>query len=325
MYESDTAGISIAHRVILRQARRSRTIAPMREHDVVSDRIRLSVRDHEGGEPALVCLHGLASNARWWDLVAARLAPAHRVVAVDQRGHGRSDRPDSGYRFDDVVADLRGIITALGLHDVVVAGHSWGASVALCYAVAHPDDVVGVVCVDGGAINLRGRLGATWDEAAKVMAPPDLTNVPESLLRSWVEAGPLPEGSDLDTAVEILRGNFEEGEPGQVRPRLSRDHHMQIARALFELDSEELLSQLTRPALFIVADRPGLPPFEPRRTLVEEALVVLGPLAEVRWIDGVHDLPVQRPDEVAHAIEEFASRVAPDAASETAARADEAS
>jgi len=48
----------------------------------------------------LLALHGLASNARWWDLVAGRLAPEHRVVAVDLRGHGRSDRPDTGYGVD---------------------------------------------------------------------------------------------------------------------------------------------------------------------------------------------------------------------------------
>lgn len=281
----------------------------MREYEVDAGRIRLSVRDHAGGDPPVMCLHGLASNARWWDLVAERVAPDHRVIAVDQRGHGRSDRPDTGYGFDEVVADLHALVGQLGIGRMLVAGHSWGASVALSYAVAHPDSVLGAVCVDGGALNLRGHLGQSWEEAEARMTPPDLHNVTPDLLRGWVDGSALREGSDADTALEILRGNFEEYEPGRLRPRLTRDRHMQIARALFELDVPELLSRLARPALFIVADRPTDPTFAERRALVEEALVVLGPLAEVRWIEGVHDLPVQRPDQVATAILDFAARI----------------
>src|SRR5215469_610667 len=105
----------------------------------------LSVRDRPGGEPAILAMHGLASNARWWDLVGAELAPAHRVVAVDLRGHGQSDRPETGYDFDTVVADVREVVEALTPRPLVVAGHSWGASVALAYAAAHAERVLGAV------------------------------------------------------------------------------------------------------------------------------------------------------------------------------------
>ncbi len=80
------------------------------EYRVDTPRLALSVRDHAGGEPAILALHGLASNARWWDLVADRLVPAHRVIAVDLPGHGLSDRPDTGYDFDTVSADLEGLL-----------------------------------------------------------------------------------------------------------------------------------------------------------------------------------------------------------------------
>ena len=48
--------------------------------------VKLACREHPGGPPAVLALHGLASNARWWDLVAARLQM--RLVAPDLRGHG---------------------------------------------------------------------------------------------------------------------------------------------------------------------------------------------------------------------------------------------
>ena len=71
---------------------RSRWPIPIDEYRVDTPRLALSVRDHAGGEPALLALHGLASNARWWDLVADRLVPAHRVIAVDLPG-SRPERP----------------------------------------------------------------------------------------------------------------------------------------------------------------------------------------------------------------------------------------
>ena len=58
-------------------------------------------------------------------------AGGHTVVALDQRGHGRSDAPDTGYDLDTAVADLLAAMAALGLDRPVVAGQSWGGNVAL--------------------------------------------------------------------------------------------------------------------------------------------------------------------------------------------------
>ncbi|MGH3579007.1 MAG: alpha/beta fold hydrolase, partial [Mycobacterium sp.] len=138
------------------------------EYRVDTPRLALSVRDHLGGEPALLALHGLASNARWWDLVAGRLVPAHRVIAVDLPGHGKSDRPDDGYDFDTVSRDLEGLLA--GLHHpepLVVVGHSWGATVALSFAATYPDLALGVVCVDGGAGDLKAYFGPSWEVAER--------------------------------------------------------------------------------------------------------------------------------------------------------------
>jgi pimeloyl-ACP methyl ester carboxylesterase len=284
----------------------------VREYDVDTGRLRLSVRDHEGGLPALLCLHGLASNARWWDLVARRLAPRRRVVAVDQRGHGRSDRPNDGYGFDEVVADLGALHTALGLGRVVVVGHSWGASVALCYAAAAGEGAVaGVVGVDGAAADLRAVFGPTWEQAEVAMTPPDLAGITLEGLRSWVTGGPLGEGSDPQTALGILLGNFEEAPGGGLRPRLTRERHMRIARALYHLDAPEVMARLRVPCLLLLAAPPGGEPAPARRAAAARALASLGAGGALEWIAGHHDLPVQRPAEVAAAVAAFADRVAP--------------
>ena len=87
-------------------------------------------------------MHGLASNARLWDGVATRLAAAgHPVAAVDQRGHGQSDKPDDGYDFATLTEDLAAILADLdwqGDRTPLVAGQSWGANVVLELAVRQP-------------------------------------------------------------------------------------------------------------------------------------------------------------------------------------------
>ena len=79
--------------------------------------LELAVREWAGERsPAFLLVHGLASNARTWDGVARHLNDAgHRVVAVDQRGHGQSDKPDDGFSFEALTADLCALSDALGL------------------------------------------------------------------------------------------------------------------------------------------------------------------------------------------------------------------
>ena len=237
----------------------------MREYPVEAGQLRLSVRDHPGGSPPILALHGLASNARWWDLVAGRLSPRWRVIAPDLRGHGRSDRPETGYSFAEVVDDLRGLLEAAGLDQVIVAGHSWGAAVALWFAAALPERALGCVCVDGGAASMREHF-PTWAEAEERLRPPRIPGLTEETVRAWASSGPLAEGGDAATAGGILLGNFEAGEDGTLRPRLSMEHHMEIARRMYELDGFELMARVSLPrALRAGAERPMAAGGEGRR------------------------------------------------------------
>jgi len=268
----------------------------------------LSVLDYAGGEPAVLALHGLASNAHWWDLVAARLAPRHRVISADLRGHGKSDKPSDGYDFDTVVRDLAEVAAQLHPEPLVVAGHSWGASVALAYAAAVPNTLA-AICVDGGATDLKAYFGPTWQMAEQTMRPPALTGITPQTLRDWMDSSPIAEGSDPDTAAAILLGNFEDDGTGHLRARLQLANHMQIARHLYELDGYELMTHVRCPVLFVPAGHPDHEDV-PKVRAMERAQAVLGERAHVTWVDGVHDIPVQRPVEVAEAIETFVGSLA---------------
>jgi pimeloyl-ACP methyl ester carboxylesterase len=277
------------------------------EYRVDTPRLGLSVRDHAGGEPAILALHGLASNARWWDLVADRLVPAHRVIAVDLPGHGLSDRPDDGYDFDTVSRDLEGLLAGLRHpQPIVVVGHSWGATVALSFAAAYPALTLGVICIDGGAGDLKAYFGPSWEMAEKTMRPPALAGITPAMLRAWMDSPPLRDGSDPETAAAILGGNFEDDGTGAgtIRPRLSLEHHMQIAHHLFDANGFELMAKVQAPMLFIPAGSASAED-SPKVRSIARAQHAVGDRARFLWIDGVHDLPVQRPKEVAAAITEF--------------------
>ena len=88
-------------------------------------------RDWGGSGRSLVLLHGLASTCRIWDLVAPILSEDYSVVALDQRGHGESAKPEEGYHFAAVAHDLLGFIRGMGLDRPIIVGHSWGGDVAL--------------------------------------------------------------------------------------------------------------------------------------------------------------------------------------------------
>jgi pimeloyl-ACP methyl ester carboxylesterase len=124
-------------------------------------------------------LHGLASAARIWDLVAPFLAArGHVVTALDQRGHGESDKPNSGYDFATIIADDTATAQALNIERPILVGHSWGALVALQYAAVHPEQTTALVMVDGGLGQLSLRPGWTREQAMKDLAPPRFAGTP---------------------------------------------------------------------------------------------------------------------------------------------------
>ena len=260
------------------------------------------------GRP-LVLLHGVASTSRIWLLVGPLLGGRFRVLALDQRGHGESAAPADGYDSPTVAGDLAAFVEALGLERPLIVGHSWGGNVALEYAATHPERPAGLVLVDGGFLELSAQPGMSWERAQRELAPPDLSDMtPQQLIemaRRW-ELGRI-----WSEAVETaLLANFRLGEDGTIRPRLSRANHMQVVRALWEQRPSELCPRVRCPVLFVAAEREGEGRtrewMERKREAIERAQGLLAD-CRVRWFqDTIHDIPLQRPQELAQAIEEFA-------------------
>jgi len=97
----------------------------------------------------VVLVHSLAGNSTHWSKQLEHLRRTRRAIALDLRGHGRSERPNNGdYTIAAMAGDVAAVADTLGLEKFVLVGHSMGGGVALVYAGAHPDRVAGLVLVD---------------------------------------------------------------------------------------------------------------------------------------------------------------------------------
>ena len=262
--------------------------------------------------PGFLLIHGLASNARLYDGVATRLVAAgHAVATLDLRGHGRSDKPDSGYDYDSMCADVTAVLTALAVDPrpehfrrPVVVGQSFGGNLVLELAARRPDLVAGMACIDGGTIDLRASY-PSWDNAASALAPPKIEGAMyeeldqrfRAMHPDWPDAG-----------IRGSLASFEVRPDGTVAPWLTLDRHLKILRTLWESPPSELYAKLQVPVLLLPAESPGAPAAwsEAKHEAVGGALGAITN-AQVHWFSPAdHDVHAQHPDQVADVLLEAA-------------------
>lgn len=148
--------------------------------------------------PGVLLLHGLMGRASHWAGSARWLAERHRAVALDQRGHGRSEKPDEGRFSREVfVADAEAALLQLGLAPAVLIGHSMGALTAWQLAARRPDLVRGLIICDMRASALGVASQDVWAQ--------------------WFDAWPVPFATLSD-----VRKWFGEDDPWVERPNPAR-------------------------------------------------------------------------------------------------------
>lgn len=271
----------------------------------VAPGVRLHV-ERRPGAPAgssFVLVHGLASNLRLWDGVAEDLhARGHTVVALDQRGHGRSDAPEGGYDLDTAVADLAALMGVLGVDRPILVGQSWGGNVVLELAWRRPETARGLACVDGGIIELAEWF-PSWEVCLAALTPPRLDGLGLRELEARMRAA----SPDLpDRAIAAGLANFRVRDDGRVEPRLARPRHLQILRSLWEHRPSTRFPTLTTPALLILADSGDRARTAAKRRA--EALArAAAPRLRSRWFAPAHhDVHAQFPGRVASLLDETA-------------------
>ncbi len=117
---------------------------------VEANGVRLHYLDYgTAGRRPMLCVHGGAAHAHWFDFVAPGLTPDHHVLSLDLRGHGDSAWVDPHtYSFKSYAEDVNALVEKLDLRDVVLVGHSMGGMISLVHAATHPGRVGRLVIVD---------------------------------------------------------------------------------------------------------------------------------------------------------------------------------
>ncbi len=244
--------------------------------------IQLHFLDHPGGDSPLVLMPGLTANASSFDgLVKAGLSPALRVLALDLRGRGLSDKPDSGYTMADHAADVLGLLDVLEIQQVALGGHSFGGLLALFMAAHYPERISRLVVIDAAgsmhpqvlelikpSIDRLGKVLPSWEVCIETMKQMPFYD-------GW-----------WDPVIEsYYRADVEFFDDGTVKPRSRPEAIIEaVEKALAENWSRHLAA-IRQPVLLLNAPGsfgpPGAPPVLPR----ELALETVNALAEGHYVE----------------------------------------
>jgi pimeloyl-ACP methyl ester carboxylesterase len=131
------------------------------------DGVKIQLARWKGKRENILCIHGLTANSRCWDRIVSELVPEFRVLAIDLRGRGLSDKPLTGYSIEQHVRDIHCLLEDQKLERVTLMGHSLGAYISLAFAARHPDRVKKMILMDAGGHLSQSR----WDKVHVAIKP----------------------------------------------------------------------------------------------------------------------------------------------------------
>jgi pimeloyl-ACP methyl ester carboxylesterase len=254
-----------------------------------TDDVEIAYRVRGEGRTDVLFMHGWAGSGRYFDETVECLDPSRlRMITFDLRGHGDSGRTDSGYTLDQLADDAVAVADAVGSRRFVLVGFSMSGKFAQYVACEHPDRVAGQVLVAGCpafALPLPPELLADWfdreGDAARMAEIPRMyasQPIPEDVLhRCGVDAARVP--------LVALRGTIE-----------------LVTGASFA----DRLAGMTAPTVVVGGRDDAI--FAPEALTEGVVAPVRG--ARLELLDCGHEIPIERPREVAALIEEFASDLA---------------
>jgi pimeloyl-ACP methyl ester carboxylesterase len=241
------------------------------------DGLRLYARDYAGPTPAgvsAVCLHGLTRNSRDFEALAPRLARSRRVLSLDVRGRGRSDRDKdpSRYNAPTYAQDVLELVAAAGVERFAVVGTSMGGILALLLASMRPAAVAAVVLNDIG---------------------PEIDPVGIARIASYV--GKTPEVSSWDGAADAMRALNAPFFPGFTREDWLRFAHRTFredADGKFRPDYDPAIGEGTRSGSAVPAD------LWPLWTALSRipTLVIRGELSDILSEKTLAEMAKRKPD-----------------------------
>jgi pimeloyl-ACP methyl ester carboxylesterase/catechol 2,3-dioxygenase-like lactoylglutathione lyase family enzyme len=271
------------------------------------DGLRLHYLDFGGDGPPAVLHHGTGFHAWLWTPIAQALARRYQVFALDARGHGDSDTPKSGYRWEGFIADLIRFVDALGLVGSLGVGHSLGATTTAGAAAERPELFSAVVLLDPILFPREFRTLFDVESSMSAVARKrrERWSRPEDAFESYRGRGPFAKWPDDMLRLYVDHG-FVPDDRG-VRLKCPPNVEAQVFDMNTQFDSWGAIDRLTVPALVVRGA-------ESQALTANDAADLLRRLrcGTLRTIAAAtHTFPMEKPDEVAAAIVEFTDCTAP--------------
>ncbi|MCH7578809.1 MAG: alpha/beta hydrolase [Chloroflexi bacterium] len=259
----------------------------------------------EAGAPPLILIHATGFLAALWRPIAEQLSNAYRVVAMDQRGHGDSDKPAGGYTFELLADDTQRLIDELGLERPLVVGHSSGGTTVVVHADKYPGVIQRSVLIEPilprpewyEVPNMNPNLLAEGARKRRAVRPSR-----DEMFEAY-RTRPMFERWREDVLHTYVDEGTADRDDGQVELKCPPEVEAQFFEAVTKIDAWPHLAEFTMPTLVLWGAESHLI----TRGLADQVDEAL-PNAETVLVDGTtHFLPQERPDEVARLIEQFLS------------------
>jgi len=222
----------------------------------------LSVDDWGGSGRGILFVHPTGFlGAVWKPVITAlrRLGFEGRILSFDQRGHGRSSKPDQGYEWENFGADLLALMTSLGLEGMLGVGHSAGATTIACVATAEPKRFRRLVLID--PILFDREMAFIFESTTHPMVERTRTrrlvwSSRAELFESYRRREPYESWTEEALRAYVDFGTFERPD-GEVELWCPGRIEAQIYENSTKLDGFDYLKRLARPALVVRGENSG--------------------------------------------------------------------
>ncbi|MBI5792327.1 MAG: 3-oxoadipate enol-lactonase [Rhodocyclales bacterium] len=202
----------------------------------------------EGSGPWVTLSHSLTCDLSMWDALAVSLAPTFTVLRYDTRGHGGTTAPEGAYSFDQLTADVVGLLDALKVERTHFVGLSMGGMIGQHLALAVPQRLDRLVIANSTS-RIPPEAGPLWDERIAIVGAQGCAGVVEGTLGRWFTPG-FRSAQPLE-AARIAKLIADTPAAGYIG----------CASAIRALDITGKIGAITTPTLVIAgADDPGTPP-----------------------------------------------------------------
>ncbi len=246
--------------------------------------------DSYGEGVPIVFLHPWTTNGGIWYFQAFPFARTNQVIVIDHRGHGRSDKPKSGYSIEEHTADVLAVLDAAKVRRAVFVGNSIGGMMVMQLNLDHPDRVIGNLILSSGT-----GLGEGMPPEAGEAFQKDYEGAFGGLLEGAVSAKTKRERPEI---LEVMRGHYLV--PTNF-PKHVFDSAMADPNGVFGWNIKDRLSSIRKPTLVIAGEDDQATPVAANKLLADNI-----PGAKLRVVKDVgHFYQLERPAEFNAALREF--------------------